>query len=54
MELKGTWQLLFHAKEVNSLGEHTHTVKKNLYTQSLVFVDIIVAGREEVKKLFAL
>jgi len=47
--LKGTCQLLFHAKEVNSLSEHIHTVKKNSYTQSLVFVDLIVAGREEVK-----
>jgi len=47
--LKGTCQLLFYAKEVNSLGENNvYTVKKNSYTQSLVFVDLIVAGREEI------
>jgi len=47
--MKGTYQLLFHAKEVNSLGENIHPVKKNSYTQSLVFFDLIVAGKEEVK-----
>jgi hypothetical protein len=54
LELKGACELLFYAKEVNSLGENIHTVKKNSYTQSLVSVDLIVAGREEVKvKFFA-
>lgn len=53
LELKGVCQLLFYAKEVNSLGENIHTVKKNSYTQSLVSVDLIVAGREEVKVKFS-
>jgi len=46
--MKWACQLLFYAKEVNSLGENIHTVKKNSYTRSLVSVDLIVAVREEV------
>jgi hypothetical protein len=44
---------LFYAKEVNSLGENIHTVKKNSYSHSLVSVDLIAAGSEEVKAKFS-